>query len=411
LTKAKADPIRIRIIERRMMKPRDLLDHPGQWRDHPKAQAEAMQGVLRDIGITDSLKAWHSERAGGALVTWDGHLRKGLDPDQEWPVDILDFTDAEADYALLTHDPICAMALADKAALDALLSSVNSGEAAVQAMLAELAAKEGLYLEPKKEAPEPQIDKAEELQAKWGTAVGQVWECGRHRIACGDCTDAAVVQRLFDGQVPNLCVTDPPYGVEYDANWRQEAAEAGHLAYAPMRVRKVRNDGQVNWDEAWRLFHGNVLYCWHAGRHASSTQASIETSGFEVRCQIIWAKSNFPISRGHYHWRHEPCWYAVRKGADASWIGDRKQTTLWEINLDRNVEGGHSTQKPLACMETPIINHAGDVYDPFVGSGTTLVAAERQNRRGFACEIDPAYVAVSLQRLADMDLSPRLCDG
>jgi DNA modification methylase len=112
----------------------------------------------------------------------------------------------------------------------------------------------------------------------------------------------------------------------------------------------------------------------------------------------MWAKSNFPISRGHYHWRHEACWYAVRGDATAGWIGDHSQTTLWEIDLDRNVEGGHSTQKPVECMRRPIRNHSGDVYDPFVGSGTTIVAAEREGRGCYALDIDPGYCDVSVRR-------------
>jgi hypothetical protein len=132
--------VRNRIVERQMLRPGDLLDHPGQWRDHTDAQAQAMAGILREVGIASTLKAWRSERAGGGLVTWDGHLRKSLDPDLEWPVDILDITDAEADYLLSVFDPVSAMATADAGALDALLSSVQSGEAAVTAMLAELAA-------------------------------------------------------------------------------------------------------------------------------------------------------------------------------------------------------------------------------------------------------------------------------
>ena len=137
--------VRNRIVERQMLRPGDLLDHPGQWRDHTDAQAQAMAGILREVGIASTLKAWRSERAGGGLVTWDGHLRKSLDPDLEWPVDILDITDAEADYLLSVFDPVSAMATADAGALDALLSSVQSGEAAVQEMLAELAAVSGLY--------------------------------------------------------------------------------------------------------------------------------------------------------------------------------------------------------------------------------------------------------------------------
>jgi len=136
--------VRNRIVERRMMKPSELLPHPGQWRDHTQLQAEAMYGVLNELGVTDTLKAYVSQRAGGKLVTWDGHLRASLDPDAEWPVDVTDLTDEEADYALATHDPLGAMAQADKAALDALLAGIESKEVGVIAMFADMAAKIGL---------------------------------------------------------------------------------------------------------------------------------------------------------------------------------------------------------------------------------------------------------------------------
>lgn len=123
-------------------------------------------------------------------------------------------------------------------------------------------------------------------------------------------------------------------------------------------------------------------------------------TGFEIRNQIIWAKPHFPISRGHYTYRHEPLWYAVRKGATAHWIGDATENTVWNIALDKNVEGGHSTQKPLECMAHPIRNHEGDVYDPFLGSGTTLVACQNLGRRGRGIEISAAYVAVCLERMS-----------
>ena len=122
----------------------DLAAHPGNWREHPAAQAEALKGVLSEVGIAGALLAYRSERQGGALVVIDGHLRKDAAP-QKWPVLVLDVDDAEADYILATHDPLAAMATADAGALDALLSSVQSGEAGVQAMLAELAAHSGLY--------------------------------------------------------------------------------------------------------------------------------------------------------------------------------------------------------------------------------------------------------------------------
>lgn len=228
--------------------------------------------------------------------------------------------------------------------------------------------------------------------------LGQVWQLGRHRLMCGDATQAVHVEALLRGERPPLMVTDPPYGVDYDPAWRQEAAEQGHLAYAARRVGVVTNDDRVDWYDAWRLFPGDVVYCWHAGRHASVVQASLERAGFEIRYQIIWAKPHFPISRGHYHWRHEPYWYAVRQGAGANWVGGRAETTLREIALDPNAFGGHGTQKPVECMAFPIRNHLGDVYDPFIGSGTTIIAAEQHERQCYAMEIEPRYCAVAIAR-------------
>ena len=249
---------------------------------------------------------------------------------------------------------------------------------------------------------DPQIDQAAELNKTWKVKRGDLWGLGAHRLLCGDCTEKDDVGRLVGDVRPLLMVTDPPYGVEYDPNWRNEEAKKGNLAYAASRIGKVQGDQRVDWSPAWQLFSGDVFYCWHAGRHASEVQRSMEAATFEIRSQIIWAKSNFPISRGHYHWRHEPCWYAVRKGAQAHWIGDRTQTTLWEVNLDKNVEGGHSTQKPLELMARPIRNHdAPEVYDPFLGSGTTLIAAENLGRICYAMEIAPDYCAVTLQRFMD----------
>lgn len=264
--------------------------------------------------------------------------------------------------------------------------------------------------------PGAQVDRAEELREKWGTERGQVWAIpsktvpGRsHRLMCGDSTSAEDVRRLLNGAKPRLMVTDPPYGVEYDPTWRDDAAAKGLIGKADRRRGRVHNDERVDWAATWALFPGAVVYCWHAGRHASAVQASLESAGFEIRAQIIWAKDRMAISRGHYHWQHEPCWYAVRRGQSAEWIGDRSQTTLWKIGVmdvgDTDTKA-HGTQKPLECMARPIRNHKGDVYDPFIGSGTTMVAAERERRICYGMEIDPAYVAVILERLTGMGLSP-----
>jgi DNA modification methylase len=212
--------------------------------------------------------------------------------------------------------------------------------------------------------------------------LGDVWLLGGHRIICGDSTKAEDVERVLAGVKPHLMVTDPPYGVEYDANWRNVAMRADGTPSDGRAVGKVLNDGQSDWREAWALFPGDVAYVWHAGRHASSVQSSLEASKFEIRCQIIWSKGRFAIGRGDYHWQHEPCWYAVRKGKTGHWAGDRKQTTLWEISHNKS-ETGHSTQKPVECMKRPIENNSSPgqaVYEPFSGSGTTIIAGEMTGR-------------------------------
>jgi DNA modification methylase len=245
---------------------------------------------------------------------------------------------------------------------------------------------------------EPQIDRAEELRQKWGVESGQMWQLGEHRLICGDCTDASVVVRLLNGEKPALMVTDPPYGVEYDPMFRNEAFGA-----AVRRTGIVQNDNRSDWRQAWNLFTGDVVYCWSSMLNANTLLSSFTDIGFDIRAEIIWSKPHFPFGRGHYVAQHESCWYFVRKGKTSGWTRDNAQSTVWEIELDSTADGGHGTQKPLECMLRPIRNHGDSssiVYEPFSGSGTTIIACENLSRRCRAVEISPAYVAVALERWA-----------
>lgn len=233
------------------------------------------------------------------------------------------------------------------------------------------------------------------------TRAGDVWQMGDHVLICGDSTDPDVVSRLLGDEHPHLMVTDPPYGVEYDASFRNGIRRANGTIVSARAVGKVMNDDRADWSEAWALFPGDVAYVWHAGVFAGVVADSLTGCGFNLRSQIIWAKSNFAIGRGDYHWQHEPCWYAVRDGKKGHYTGDRKQTTLWQIPKPQKSETGHSTQKPVECMKRPILNNsdAGDaIYEPFNGSGTTIIAAEMTGRRCFAVELNPAYVDVAVRR-------------
>jgi DNA modification methylase len=216
-------------------------------------------------------------------------------------------------------------------------------------------------------------------------------------VLCGDATDAAAVSRLLAGVAPQLMATDPPYGVEYDPAWRNRSG-----ASRTQRTGKVLNDDRADWREAWALFPGRVAYVWHGALHAGTVAESLVAAGFEIRSQIVWAKDRLVLSRGDYHWQHEPCWYAVRKKGRSGWSGDRKQTTLWQIaNRDQDSATPHGTQKPVECLRRPMLNNAAPgqpVYDPFLGSGTSVIAAETSGRICYGLELDPAYVDVVVTR-------------
>ena len=242
----------------------------------------------------------------------------------------------------------------------------------------------------------------------------------QHRLLCGDATANRDTERLLKGRpAPLLMVTDPPYGVDLEPEWREQAG----LNPRTRQGGKVANDDRIDWSEAWALFPGDVVYVWHAGVHAGEVAHGLQSCGFEIRSQIIWVKQHFAISRGAYHWRHEPCWYAVRKGQSGRWLGDRKQTTVWEVaNLnpfggsgaEENEVTGHSTQKPVEIIRRPLLNHArsGEAcYDPFLGSGSTLIAAETIGRICYGMDIDPRYVDVAVLRWQRFTGKQSVLDG
>jgi len=250
--------------------------------------------------------------------------------------------------------------------------------------------------------PDPIGDAEERVQ------LGELWKMGEHVILCGDATKAEDVARLLEHGTPALMVTDPPYGVSYDPTWRSDSGLANDVEQP-----KILNESRVDWREAWALFPGEVAYVWHSGLHAATVEEGLVATGFQIRAQIIWAKPSMAISRGHYHWQHEPCWfairhdpcyYAVKKGHKAHWTGSRAETTLWNLAGDEFMSN-HPNQKPLEAMARPMLNNsvAGDfVYDPFAGSGTAIIAAEKTERRCLAIELDPHFSDVALTRWEEL---------
>lgn len=240
-------------------------------------------------------------------------------------------------------------------------------------------------------------DDVPEAPAEPVTVLGDVWQLGNHRLVCGSSTEVESVDKALNGVKPHLMVTDPPYGVEYNPEWREKAGLNGPKA----AKGKVLNDDKADWREAWALFPGDVAYVWHADRFSPIVAESLSACSFQLRNLIVWGKSQLVMSRGNYHSQHEPCWYAVRQGSTGHWAGDRKQTTLWQIEKPRKSETGHGTQKPVECMKRPIENNSSPgqaVYEPFSGSGTTIIAGEMTGRHIYAVELNPSYVDIAVER-------------
>jgi DNA modification methylase len=266
------------------------------------------------------------------------------------------------------------------------------------------------------DAVESSAEKVPELPKNAVTRLGDLWLCDSHRVLAGDATSAEAVAKLNGKESPKLLLTDPPYGVNYDPTWRERAG----LGRA-QQTGLVQNDDRVDRTEAYKLFTGDVAYVWNAGVQAAEVAAGLEAAGFRIRAQIIWVKQHFALSRGDFHWQHENCWYAVREGKSSNWSGDRKQSTVWEIpNLNpfggaqEEPKTGHGTQKPVELMRRSILNNTRQkdiVYDSFLGSGSTLVAAQLTGRICYGLEIDPHYVDVIITRWQDLTGNQAVLEG
>jgi DNA modification methylase len=241
--------------------------------------------------------------------------------------------------------------------------------------------------------------------------IGDLFEIGEHRLLCGDSTDSDAVAKLMNGEKAILMVTDPPYGVNYDATWRTDAL--GDKLMGKPREGLVSNDDRADWTDVWALFEGDIAYVWHASKFADVVMKSLRDVGFEITQQIIWNKSVMVLGRADYHFKHEPCWYAVRKGKNHNWQGNRKLTTVWDAAPPTHIMSGskeektsHPTQKAAICMSIPIENNTkigNGVYDPFLGSGTTMVASHQLKRKCYGMELDPKYCQVIVDRMIKLD--------
>jgi DNA modification methylase len=246
---------------------------------------------------------------------------------------------------------------------------------------------------------------------------GDLWLCGPHRTLCGDATSTTDVARLLDGRDPGLMITDPPYGVSLDSEWRDRAGLNGHGAAEPSYMKRrtvghnettISGDTRADWSGAFELVPGlEAAYVFHASAYTTEVLAGLLRIGFVHHQQIIWDKTRTVLTRTHYWFEHEPAWYVRKK--NAPWYSTPgENSTIWRCPSPKFIMGGsqeekfdHPTQKPVDLIRRPLLNHTkrGElVYDPFLGSGTTVAAAEVTGRVGRGLEIEPKYVDLAVLR-------------
>lgn len=391
-------PWRSRIVGHAEMAPADLVPNPRNWRTHPGEQQSAVIGALTEVGwVTEVLV----NRTTGHLV--DGHLRVELALEREEPtvpVTYVELTEDEERLVLATLDPLAGMATAEQDALVGLLAGLAPEDDALAALLAGLAEQHGFRLSV---LGDPDEVPALPNEADVYVERGSLWHLGDHRLLCGDSTDAADVERLMAGAVADCLWTDPPYGVGYEGKTRRRLT--------------IANDEPETSDDvvagAFRLAplapSAPFYVAAPAGPRSGAFRAAIAAAGWRLHQELVWVKGTIVLGHSDYQYAHEPILYGHVEGPGrpgrgrhpgTRWYGDNAQSSVLEYPKPA-ANPDHPTAKPVGLVSQCLHNSTrpGDlVYEPFAGSGTTLVAAETLGRRCAAIEIEPRYAQVTIER-------------
>ena len=375
----------------------DLIPYARNSRTHSDAQVAQIAASIREFGFTNPVLV---DGANGVIA---GHGRilaaRKLGMDTVPVIELAHLSEAQKRAYVIADNK-----LALNAGWDAEMLAVEFGELADMGFdldltgftEEEIKALTPVELEPgltdEDATPEAPVDPV--------TKPGDVWLLGKHRLMCGDSTSIEALEALTSGQLVDMWLTDPPYNVAYEGGTKDKL--------------KIKNDEMG--DEQFRQFlrdaytaadtvmkPGAVFYIWYADVETYNFVGAVRDAGWKMSQILVWKKSSLILGRKDYHFMHEPCLYGWKEGAAHLWASDRKQTTILEFDKpSRN--GEHPTMKPVALFEYQMLNNTkgGDiVLDSFGGSGTTLIAAEKNGRIARLMELDPKYCDVIVKRWQD----------
>jgi len=388
MTATLAAPWRSRIVGSGEEAPDQLLANPANWRIHPQPQQDALAGALDQVGWVQQVLV--NQRSGFVV---DGHARVALAltrGEASVPVLYVDLDPEEEALVLATLDPLGAMAGRDDEKLQALLAEITVTDAGLARMLKDLAP-------PQQGKTHP--DEVPETPAEPYVKPGELWLLGEHRLLCGDATSGEDYDRLLGSQRVGMVFTDPPWNVAIggDGNPRHR-----------QRVGLVNDNlDPASFAAFLSGFAGRIaglldgdLYCVLGASEWPTLDTSLRGAGLHWSATIIWVKDLFVLGRSKYHRRYEPIWYGWPTAGTSSFGTDRSLDDVWEIPRPRRSEE-HPTMKPVELVERAMANSSRTgalVLAPFLGSGTTLIAAETLGRRCYAMEIEPRYAQVAIER-------------
>lgn len=381
----------------------ELQRHPKNPNHHSNEQVALLAKIIREQGWRNPIVV--SKRS-GYIVAGHARLQAALTLGLETvPVDEQDFASEENELAhLMADNRIAELAEINEEEIKELLRQLDGKidldltgfeESAIDELLKELEDVTDA------EDVEPQIDKAAELQEKWGTELGQVWELGHHIIACGSSSDPVLVERLIGSGAADMMFTDPPYGMGYSGRGEQTSKPIANDEVDDKALREMLSESFAR--SFGVLKDGACAYvCYHQGTTGTVFMEAFMQAGFKFASNLIWVKNVASMGWQDYRYRHEPIMYGWKPGEHFN-AGDRAENSVWEVARESGYL--HPTTKPVELVMRALRNSSkpGDtVYEPFSGSGSTLVACENMGRKCCAIELAPEYVAVAIQRWHDL---------
>ena len=381
----------------KIMKVSDLIPYVNNSRTHSDDQVNQVASSIKEFWFTNPVLV----DSDGGIIAGHGRVMaaKKLGIDEVPCIELVGLTDAQKKAYVIADNQLALNSGWDIDKLKIEVENLQELDFDIDLLGFDDDFLSGLLDEEPEEGLTDE-DAVPEVPEDPVTVLGDVWVLGNHRLMCGDSTSIDAVELLCNGNSVDMWLTDPPYNVAYEGKTK-DSLKIKNDSMSNDSFRRFLRDSYSAADAVMKA--GAVFYIWHANKESYNFQGAAIDIGWTVRQHLVWKKSNLVMGQQDYHYKHEPCLYGWKEGAGHLWAADRKQTTILDFDKpSRN--GEHPTMKPVELFEYQMLNNTkgGDiVLDSFGGSGTTIIAAEKNGRKAYLMELDPKYCDVIIKRWQD----------